>query len=538
MTARRSATFGVWAVGAVLVGLTGAAAPQVRPSASGAGAPRQAAFVEAPRVVRVGVANGSGYTVRTIPVEEYVAGVLVGEAARESPPAALDALAIAVRTYALKNLNRHTAEGFDVCDQTHCQVLRTPSAATAQAAARTASRVLAWRGALAIVYYSASCGGHTAVPSSVWPGAEDPPYLPARADDGCEGSPQWMASLRTADLERALKTSGYRGSLNRVRIVTRDASGRVDRLALDGMTPASLTGQDLRMIVGPQLGWQLVKSTSFDMERDGDGYLLSGHGYGHGVGMCVIGATRLAAKGETAEQLLARYFPGTTIGTIDPTAAGVTTTAASSAPPPPAVVSGTPPTSGPPVAPAAAVPGPPAPSASASAARPPATAGVPALPGRDDVAALLNKARVELAEVLHMTLLPAMSVQVHGTADEFEKATGRHWFTFGAVAGGALHLMPIDQLQSRGVLDRVVRREVVHAMIDEPLRRRPRWVRDGAALYFADPSAGDPDLRGPCPSDEDLDQPVSAGALGQAYARARACFARQVAAGRDWREVR
>ena len=51
-------------------------------------------------------------------------GVLAGEAARESPPAALETLAIAIRTYAVANVGRHRADGFDLCDQTHCQVLR------------------------------------------------------------------------------------------------------------------------------------------------------------------------------------------------------------------------------------------------------------------------------------------------------------------------------------------------------------------------------------------------------------------------------
>ena len=77
--------------------------------------------------LRVGFARaGGGYTVTALPLETYVARVLAGEAARDSPPAALEALAITVRTYALANRSRHRADGFDLCDQTHCQVLRSP----------------------------------------------------------------------------------------------------------------------------------------------------------------------------------------------------------------------------------------------------------------------------------------------------------------------------------------------------------------------------------------------------------------------------
>ena len=67
---------------------------------------------------------GGGYSVSELPMETYVARVLAGEAVRDSQPAALEALAITIRTFALANRGRHRADGFDLCDQTHCQVLR------------------------------------------------------------------------------------------------------------------------------------------------------------------------------------------------------------------------------------------------------------------------------------------------------------------------------------------------------------------------------------------------------------------------------
>ena len=115
-----------------------------------------------PRTVRVGVLRpGGGYTVSDLPMEIYVARVLAGESLRDSQPAALEALAITIRTFALANLARHRADGFDLCDQTHCQVLRAAVAATERAAQATAGRVLLRDGAPASVYYSASCGGRT-----------------------------------------------------------------------------------------------------------------------------------------------------------------------------------------------------------------------------------------------------------------------------------------------------------------------------------------------------------------------------------------
>src|SRR5262249_293795 len=111
---------------------TGAMAPAAQPS-------RSAPAREIPSSLRVGVASpGGGYTVETVPLDAYVARVLTGEALPDSQPAALEALAITIRTYALANRGRHRAEGFDLCDQTHCQVMRNAAPATERAAAVTA----------------------------------------------------------------------------------------------------------------------------------------------------------------------------------------------------------------------------------------------------------------------------------------------------------------------------------------------------------------------------------------------------------------
>ena len=154
-----------------------------------------------PVALRVGVLKPAAATPSpTMPMETYVARVLAGEAVRDSQPAALEALAITIRTFALANRGRHRADGFDLCDQTHCQVLRAAVAATERAAQATAGRVLLRDGAPASIYYSASCGGRTQMPSDVWPGAEDPPFLPSKDDDACQGAPAWTAELHESDL--------------------------------------------------------------------------------------------------------------------------------------------------------------------------------------------------------------------------------------------------------------------------------------------------------------------------------------------------
>jgi len=158
---------------------------------------------------------------------------------------------------------------------------------------------------------------------------------------------------------------------------------------------------------------------------------------------------------------------------------------------------------------------------------------------RQELDGLSARARTELAAALQVSNPPSVPIRVHATDAEYERATGRHWFTFGTFVGGEIHLMPIDQLRQRGILERVLRRETVHALVDADLAQRPRWVRDGASLYFSDPQAGEGiEVRGACPADLELEQPVSAGALANAYARARACVSKQIGGGRSWRDVR
>jgi SpoIID/LytB domain protein len=477
--------------------------------------------------MRVGfVRPGGGYGAQSIPLETYVARVLAGEAARESPPAALEALAIAIRTFAVVNRGRHNADGFDVCDQTHCQVVRAATPVSERATMATAGRVLMLRGVPVPIYYSASCGGQTEIPSAVWPNSDDPPYLPSQPDDACGGAPVWTADLDAADLARAFRAAGFRGErLSDLRIMSRDVSGRVARLRLVGMTPDEVSGQDLRAVAGRTLGWQHIKSTAFELERGGGRFRFAGHGYGHGVGMCVIGSVNLAAAGQTAAQILNRYFPGLDIGTLG---APIVAAARSA----PALTTAT-------VTPTRTIPA----NGALALALPDDDEGE-----RDGLARMVLRARDDIAKDLGVTAPSRLTIRFHPTTGSYEQATGQPWFTSGVLVGEEVHLLPLAVLRERGVLERALRLQLVHLMADAVLRDRPLWVREGAAGYFAGPrqlpdsvGAGLPfpaQPRPSCPSDVELLSPVSAGALSNARAQATACFARQAGDGRPWREVK
>jgi SpoIID/LytB domain protein len=500
---------------AALASVPAAFAGGPRPNAAPAQAHRGP---DLPAVVRVGVLGADGrYLVTPIPLEAYVARVLSGEAMRASAPPALEALAVAIRTFAVANLGRHRADGFDLCDQTHCQVMRTATPATERAAEATAGALLLRNGTLASIYYTASCGGRTEKPSAVWPGAEDPPYLPVKNDDACQGAPAWSAELSAADLLRAFRSAGFRGSrLADMRVAGRTGSGRVASLQLDGLQPSSISGQDLRVAVGRTIGWQHLKSTAFDLRKRGDMYRFDGHGSGHGVGLCVIGSARLAEQGRSAIEILGSYFPGLEVSRPLRITSAVAIAAGASLP-----------------------------SAAVSRAEPPpiAPAAVSPRPADDDesrrsIERQVSAAGNELAKILGVPP-PGVTLRVHPTTESYERATGRPWFTAGTAVNRELHLVPPAALRDRGLLDQTIRRTLVHLIVDDWLKDRPAWVRDGAALYYADPRRAAPqDAKGPCPGDGELLRPVSIGELSLAYARAKACFARQIAAGRGWRDVR
>jgi SpoIID/LytB domain protein len=489
--------------------------------------------------VRIGVLSGGTYTVTVLPLDTYVGRVLAGEAAPNTAPAALEALAIAVRTYTVANMGKHRGDGFDLCDQTHCQVMRTANAATEGASTATAGLILLDGRTAPTIYYSASCGGRTELPSEVWPKSGNPSSLPSRDDDACRGFPAWSAELTTADLQRALAAAGLRGTLRDMRIAARNESGRVSKLVLEGMTPSEMSAQDLRMAVGPTLGWMRVLSANFELRRVGTVYRFTGRGSGHGVGMCVIGAMHRAEDGQTAAQILSQYYPGLRIGPHTVVApSGVTTTA-------------TPPTAPKPAAPAAAT----STAATPSSSNVTAPASIPAPAARrsdmalaiatadagaqTEVESLMARARDDLARTLGVEQPAKLTATFHPTAAAYEQASGHPWFTSGSVVDGAMHFLPVGVLRDRGVLDRTLRRALVTLMVGGSLDGRPAWVREGVAGYFANPEAPVIDVRNAgCPTDIELTRPISAGALSDAYARARACVARQVAGGRPWREVR
>jgi SpoIID/LytB domain protein len=465
--------------------------------------------------VRVSV----GGRVTRLQLEDYVARVLAGEGQPTAGPSAQQALAITARTYALANLNRHRREGFDLCDTTHCQVLRPATDVTRRAAQATAGRVLRSNGQVATVFYSALCGGHSELASQVWPGADDSSSH-LHEDDACRDEPGWSSELSAKDIERALRAAGYRGTrLRDVRVLQRNASGRVARVRIDGFAPSEVSGHDFRMAMIREVGLRNFKSTAFEVVRRGAAYRFNGNGFGHGVGLCVIGAGKRAARGESVDDILQFYFPNLM---TTPAAAVPAVEASKRAPRSPVPVA--------PRAGAADVP-----------SRAPASSSASASASAVEHAEILSVVRVAARDIAKAAGLKSpgeFRVTVHPSVESFARATGQPWWISSASEGLHIELVPVSILRQRAQFERAIRREVARAIVEPALENRPMWVREGAVAYFADPESTGALPSASCPKDDELLRPLSAGAHRNALARAETCFRRQIARGKDWKDVR
>jgi stage II sporulation protein D len=264
--------------------------------------------------------------VETVAIDAYAAAVALTEIAPGAVPAATadalyEAQIIVARTYAVSRRGRHGAEGFDLCDTTHCQryePARLRSARWAQLAAaiaaRTSRHVLVHDGGLIEAVFHADCGGHTADARDVWGAAR--PYLVARRDAIRDPHREWTSDLAAGRLAEALaadRRTRIDPPLRDLAIVRRDRSGRAARVRIAGRQAREVDGDVFRAAVTAGLGMHAVPSTRFTLRRRGDGWQLSGTGFGHGVGLCQAGALSRAGRGAKAAEILGFYYPGAII---------------------------------------------------------------------------------------------------------------------------------------------------------------------------------------------------------------------------------
>jgi len=216
-----------------------------------------------------------GAKVKRVPLERYVRGVIGVEMSPSWPAAALEAQAVASRTYALTS--HAGGSRFDVYADTRSQVYRgaaAESAATNAAVAATAGQILLYGGKPAIAYFFASSGGMTESVQDGFPGAEAEPWLVGVVDPFEGASSRWKVELPFATAARRLRGL-YRGAFHGIEVRKRGASPRILSARVLGTAAASIVdGPELAARLGLRSTWAYFDVRSggtLDQEPDHSG---------------------------------------------------------------------------------------------------------------------------------------------------------------------------------------------------------------------------------------------------------------------------
>jgi stage II sporulation protein D len=241
--------------------------------------------------------------INQVDLDKYLAGVVEAEAGYNADKEFFKAQSILCRTYALKNLDRHEKEGFQVCDGTHCQVYRGKSvheAAILEAVLETTGIVVAdYNFRLIDAAYHSNSGGQTSRASDVWTTGEN--YLQSVVDPYSlhQDHAKWVDTISFKEWKAYLLENGMK-SVNRIpdEVLYVEQMRRKKYFVLD---------KDSIKLAKIREDWGF-KSTFFDMFPEGDSILVWGKGYGHGIGMSQEGAMKMASDGFTYQDILKFYF--------------------------------------------------------------------------------------------------------------------------------------------------------------------------------------------------------------------------------------
>lgn len=275
--------------------------------------------------------------VNCIGMEDYLMSVISSEMKSSASIELLKAHAVISRSWLKARLKDHKAghEHFDVCADDHCQRYQGLTMAVGddvcRAIDRTWGQVLEYGGDICDTRYSKCCGGRTELFSTCWEDV-DLPYLQSVEDPfcDCENSSilsqvlndydlhtadfhDWTVQYTTDELSELVRTrTGIDfGTIVALEAVERGPSGRIKYLRITGTLREEVIGKELA--IRKALSSSHLKSSAFEIEKSPDGFVLKGRGWGHGVGLCQIGAAAMAAQGYDYRQILSHYYVGAEI---------------------------------------------------------------------------------------------------------------------------------------------------------------------------------------------------------------------------------
>lgn len=256
---------------------------------------------------------GKLMVVSHMPLESYLVGVVNGEIDSSWPMDAVKAQVVAARSYALYQLNAQ-ALYYDVRTDVSSQVyggVESEDEGAKEAVRMTNGQVLYKNEDLIQTFFHSSCGGNTTSAREVW-GMAQPAQEGVYCGE-CEEAPyaRWNLRLEADEIIRAVKAliPGVDG-VSSMGVHRRSRDGRIQTLfAETGKGRVLIDAGEFRK----EMGYRRLPSTSFSLGMSGDRIVLTGKGYGHGVGLCQWGARGSALRGMTYRQILSKYYPGTEV---------------------------------------------------------------------------------------------------------------------------------------------------------------------------------------------------------------------------------
>ena len=323
--------------------------------------------------LRLVVEAGKVLAINELPVEQYLESVISSEMSATSSPELLKAHAVISRSWLLYQMKKredsvkskeergffsfvkkddellrwydredHTL--FDVCADDHCQryqgITRASSPAVAEAIKATRGQVLMYDGELCDARFSKCCGGQTEEFQYCWENIKKP-YLVSVSDPFCHTNDrrilsqvlndydqetpdfyEWQVEYTQEELTELVnrKTKLDLGEIQDLIPLDRGKSGRIWRLQIVGSKGSFIIGKELE--IRRALSETHLYSSAFEVEKvkpllnilhPSVKFVLHGHGWGHGVGLCQIGAAVMGEKGYDYDDILLYYYRGAEI---------------------------------------------------------------------------------------------------------------------------------------------------------------------------------------------------------------------------------
>ena len=224
---------------------------------------------------------------------------------------------------------------FDVCADDHCQryqgITKQSSPAVEQAIQATRGQILAYEDEICDTRFSKCCGGQTEEFQYCWEDTPKP-YLVSFHDPYCNTSDKhvlsqvlndydqatpdfyrWTVAYTQAELSELVnrKLKDDFGTITDLIPLERGKSGRIWKLKIVGTKKTFTIGKELE--IRRALSETHLYSSAFEVEKEGDRFILHGSGWGHGVGLCQIGAAVMGEQGKTYDEILLFYYRNATI---------------------------------------------------------------------------------------------------------------------------------------------------------------------------------------------------------------------------------